>query len=82
MLKLTWFYYIAGSPDPRSPRPESVKYRIGQVIRHKIWGYRGIIVGWDEQARVSVILKPSIPKFIPAFIFSRVIGSLFYFCLI
>ncbi|KAK3096564.1 hypothetical protein FSP39_001327 [Pinctada imbricata] len=43
--------YFAGSADPRSPRPPEVKYRVGQVIRHKIWGYRGVIIGWDPQAR-------------------------------
>jgi hemimethylated DNA binding protein len=30
-----------------------VKYRIGQVVKHKRWGYRGVIVGWDEFAKVS-----------------------------
>ncbi|XP_046332683.1 uncharacterized protein [Haliotis cracherodii] len=43
--------YFSQSTEPRSPRPANVKYRVGQVIRHKIWGYRGIIVGWDHQAR-------------------------------
>jgi hemimethylated DNA binding protein len=35
----------------RSPRVEYVKFRIGQVIRHKIHGYRAVIIGWDETAR-------------------------------
>jgi len=43
--------YFAGSVSPRSPRPPKVKYRVGQVIRHKKWGYRGVIVGWDAQAK-------------------------------
>lgn len=43
--------YFSGSPRPRSPRPSSVKYRIGQVIKHKRWGYRGIIIGWDPTAK-------------------------------
>ncbi|XP_041352023.1 uncharacterized protein LOC121370687 [Gigantopelta aegis] len=43
--------YFAQSLDPRSPRPSSVKYRIGQVIRHKLWGYRGVIIGWDSTCR-------------------------------
>jgi len=30
---------------------EYVKFRIGQVIRHKIHGYRAVIIGWDETAR-------------------------------
>ncbi|XP_064628379.1 uncharacterized protein LOC135487980 [Lineus longissimus] len=43
--------YFASSPTPRSPRPSHVKFRVGQVIRHKRWGYRGIIIGWDETAK-------------------------------
>jgi len=39
------------SMDVRSPRPPFVKYRIGQVVRHKSWKYRGVIVGWDEEAK-------------------------------
>ncbi|XP_038078843.1 F-box only protein 21-like isoform X2 [Patiria miniata] len=43
--------HFAASTEPRSPRSRKVKYRIGQVIRHKTWGYRGVIVGWDERAK-------------------------------
>ncbi|XP_060712699.1 uncharacterized protein si:dkey-261l7.2 [Hemiscyllium ocellatum] len=43
--------YFADSPEPRSPRPLSVKYRVGQVIKHRQDGYIGVIVGWDEKAR-------------------------------
>ncbi|XP_013408133.1 uncharacterized protein LOC106175746 [Lingula anatina] len=43
--------YFAGSPHPRVSRQENVKYRVGQVIRHKIHGYRGVIVGWDPKAK-------------------------------
>ncbi|XP_020383811.2 uncharacterized protein si:dkey-261l7.2 [Rhincodon typus] len=43
--------YFADSPEPRSPRPLSVKYRVGQVFRHRQDGYIGVIVGWDEKAR-------------------------------
>ena len=25
--------------------------RVGQVVKHKRWGYRGVIIGWDEKAR-------------------------------
>ncbi len=32
----------------RSPRPSKVFYRVGQVVRHKILGYHGVIIGWDE----------------------------------
>lgn len=40
-----------GSPITRSPRSKHVKYYVGQVIRHKIDGYRAVIIGWDETAR-------------------------------
>ena len=28
-----------------------VKFRIGQVIKHKRFKYRGVIVGWDETTK-------------------------------
>lgn len=43
--------YFAGSTDIRSPRPSNIKYRIGQVVKHKTWGYRGVIIGWDPVAK-------------------------------
>ncbi|XP_041044061.1 si:dkey-261l7.2 [Carcharodon carcharias] len=43
--------YFADSLEPRSPRPPAVKYRVGQVFRHKQDGYYGAIVGWDEKAK-------------------------------
>ncbi|XP_007906615.1 si:dkey-261l7.2 [Callorhinchus milii] len=43
--------YFGGSPDPRSPKPSHVKYRVGQVIRHLESGFRGVIVGWDASAK-------------------------------
>ena len=43
--------YFAASAQPRSPRPPNVQYRIGQVIKHKVWGYRGVIIGWDPKCR-------------------------------
>ena len=45
--------YFASSPDPHTPRPRHVKFRVGQVIRHKLWNYRGIIVGWDNKLKVE-----------------------------
>ncbi|KAL3997221.1 hemimethylated DNA binding domain protein [Acanthocheilonema viteae] len=42
--------YFGGSLKPRDPRPPYVKYRVGDVVRHKIHGYRGVIIGWDEKA--------------------------------
>ncbi|KAL8573556.1 hypothetical protein ACOMHN_047827 [Nucella lapillus] len=43
--------YFATSPEPRNPRPADVKFHVGQVIRHKRWKYRGVIIGWDYKAR-------------------------------
>lgn len=34
-------------PAPRSKRPVTVSLRVGQVVRHKKWGYKGVIIGWD-----------------------------------
>ncbi|KAG1699649.1 hypothetical protein GQR58_005491 [Nymphon striatum] len=42
--------YLGLSSEVRSPRPPFVKYRVGQVIKHKIGGFRGVIIGWDEKA--------------------------------
>ena len=47
--------YFASSVEARSPRPSKVAYRVGQVIRHKRWGYRGVIIGWDVKAKVSFL---------------------------
>ena len=49
--------YFASSVEARSPRPSKVAYRVGQVVRHKRWGYRGVIIGWDVKAKVSFHMK-------------------------
>lgn len=38
--------------EPRDPRPPHVKFRVGQVFRHKKFRYRAVIIGWDETAKV------------------------------
>ncbi|XP_059141158.1 uncharacterized protein LOC131928990 [Physella acuta] len=43
--------YFATSTNIRSPRQLQVHYRVGQVIRHKIHGYKGVIIGWDLEAQ-------------------------------
>jgi hemimethylated DNA binding protein len=43
--------YFAQSADVRDPRPPDVRLRVGQVVKHKKWGYRGVIIGWDEKAQ-------------------------------
>lgn len=40
---------------PRTKRPMRVAYRVGQVIRHKTLGYRGVIVGWDYEPQVGTL---------------------------
>jgi len=42
-----------GSAEVRNPRPPHVKFRVGQVVRHKRFGYRGVIIGWDAVAKVT-----------------------------
>ncbi len=44
------FVLLLASPTIRSSRSEYVKFRVGQVVRHKIYGYRAVIIGWDEIA--------------------------------
>ena len=40
--------------DPNwKPRPNFVKFHVGQIIRHKKYGYRGVITGWHETCQQS-----------------------------
>jgi len=43
--------HFGQSPEPRDVRAPHVTFRVGQVVKHKKWGYRGVIIGWDETAR-------------------------------
>ncbi|KFU98407.1 hypothetical protein N339_10706, partial [Pterocles gutturalis] len=43
--------YFAESTHVRSPKPEYVRFSVGQVIVHKRLGYSGVIVGWDVTAK-------------------------------
>lgn len=43
--------FFGQSPEPRDARPPHVRFRVGQVVKHKRFGYRGVIIGWDETAR-------------------------------
>jgi hypothetical protein len=49
--------HFGSSVDPRSPRSSKIKFRVGQVVRHKKWNYRGVVVGWDEKLNVCKIEK-------------------------
>ena len=44
--------HFGSSTVPRTPRPKEIKFQVGQVIRHKLWNYRGVIIGWDEKLKV------------------------------
>lgn len=43
--------HFASSAQPRNPRSPHVEFRVGQVVKHKLWGYHGVIIGWDETAK-------------------------------
>ncbi|KAI3421045.1 hypothetical protein GPALN_014672 [Globodera pallida] len=42
---------FGASSEPRHPRPPHIKYRVGQVVKHRIHNYRGVIIAWDEKAK-------------------------------
>eukprot|EP00747_Dinoflagellata_sp_TGD_P185262 gnl/TRDRNA2_/TRDRNA2_41712_c0_seq1.p1 gnl/TRDRNA2_/TRDRNA2_41712_c0~~gnl/TRDRNA2_/TRDRNA2_41712_c0_seq1.p1 ORF type:complete len:230 (-),score=26.73 gnl/TRDRNA2_/TRDRNA2_41712_c0_seq1:213-902(-) len=44
--------YFAQSKTPRSTRSSLVQFCVGDVVRHTHWGYKAIVVGWDEFAKV------------------------------
>lgn len=31
-----------------------MKFRVGQVVKHKNRGFRGVIVGWDETVKAPL----------------------------
>ena len=43
--------FFGQSTIVRDPKPPNVKFRIGQVIKHKKWGYRGVVIAWDRTAK-------------------------------
>ena len=44
--------YFGQSKTPRNHRPSSVSFGVGQVVRHKMAEYVGVIIGWDTVAKV------------------------------
>ena len=36
-----------------SERTPEVLFRVGQVVRHKMYGYRGVVFEWDPVATVE-----------------------------
>ncbi|CAN8204596.1 unnamed protein product [Coccothraustes coccothraustes] len=54
--------YLAESAHVHSPKPEYIKFRVGQVITHRRFGYSGVIVGWDVKANTpEEQLQPRYP---------------------
>lgn len=47
--------YFARSKTPRATRPPQVELTVGQVVKHRKEGYFGVIVGWDQVAKVGTI---------------------------
>ena len=45
--------YFAQSKEPRKTRPSDVHYTVGQVVKHKMDGYHGVVIGWDPVAKVG-----------------------------
>lgn len=47
--------YFSQTKTPRTTRPSSVELFVGQVVKHKMDGYYGVIIGWDSTAKVCVL---------------------------
>lgn len=45
--------YFTHSKGPRTHRPKRLEFRVGQVVKHKLDNYHGVIVGWDLVAKVT-----------------------------
>ena len=50
--------YFGQSKTPRERRRSSVKFSVGQIVKHKDAGYVGVIIGWDEVAKVCPYVRP------------------------
>ena len=46
--------YFTHSKEPRTVRPRGLAFHVGQVVRHKMDNYHGVIVGWDTIAKVTI----------------------------
>nr|XP_026648579.1 F-box only protein 21-like [Zonotrichia albicollis]XP_026648580.1 F-box only protein 21-like [Zonotrichia albicollis] len=54
--------YLAESAHVHSPKPQYIKFCVGQVIIHRRFGYSGVIVGWDVKANTpEEQLQPRYP---------------------
>ena len=46
--------YFTHSKEPRNVRPSNLRFHVGQVVKHKLDNYHGVIVGWDLVAKVTI----------------------------
>jgi hemimethylated DNA binding protein len=42
---------LGASLEAHSPRHIDMQYRVGQVIKHRRFNYRAVIIGWDERPK-------------------------------
>lgn len=40
--------------SPPAPAQTGIRYQIGEVLRHKIFGFRAVVIGWDLRPEVDV----------------------------
>ena len=43
--------------DTWCPRAGGITYRVGQIVRHKKYGYRGVIIGYDATCKADLSWK-------------------------
>lgn len=48
--------FFGMSLQPRTERPYHLRFRVGQVVRHRTLGFRAVIYGWDLTAKVINVL--------------------------
>jgi len=46
--------YFATSTKPRRKRPKEVLYRVGQIVFHRHLEVRGVVMGWDVEAKAPL----------------------------
>ena len=47
--------HFGSDAKARDPKPPHVQFRVGQVVKHKRYGYHGVIIAWDETAYKSYV---------------------------
>jgi hemimethylated DNA binding protein len=43
--------------DTWCPRAGGIHFRVGQLVRHKKYGYRAVVMGWDEACKADLSWK-------------------------